>query len=62
MPAKAMICAESPPWGCSPAHERKARAQFQQEFDDVFDQGVLDFTLLRLAAQAEEVEAIGVFE
>ena len=45
-----------------PYGERKTSAQIKQEFGDVFHQGVLDFALLRLAGQSQEVEAIRVFQ
>ena len=41
--------------------ERKARAQLQQEFGDMFHQGVFDLALACLAAESEKVQAVRVF-
>ncbi|MNI70254.1 hypothetical protein D3C73_1260560 [compost metagenome] len=44
------------------ADEGKACAQFQQELGDMLDQSVFDLTLLRIKRQAEEVEAVRIFQ
>ena len=45
-----------------PPDEGKARAQLQQEFGNVFDQGVFNLPLLRHIGQSKKVEAIRVFQ
>ena len=44
------------------ADEGKARPQLQQEFGDMFNQGMLHLAFLRLIGQTQEVETVGVFD
>lgn len=44
-----------------PPDERKARTQLQQEFGDMFDQGVFDFAFASLTAQPQEIQAVRIF-
>ena len=41
---------------------RKTGAQLQQKIGDMFDQGVFDFTFLRVKGQAEEVETVRILK
>jgi hypothetical protein len=43
-------------------HERKACSQFEQEAGNVLNQAVFDFAFVRLIAQPQEIEQVGVFQ
>ena len=45
-----------------PTNKREADAEFEQKFPDVVKQTLFEVALMRVAANREEIEIVGVFE